>query len=690
MVPLTEYIRLVWETLSLMTTGSPTLLDHVELEDIHFVRVTTMVPGQQIELTIMVNHGSGRFEITEKSTLIGSGIVRRLDDKQAATEPPAADSADDCAEPLVHANDLYKEFWVRGYHYRHPFTSLETARGDSSSGTIRWQNNWSAFLDCMLQMCILAKDTRNTLLPTRARRITLSVPKHRQALRAAADAGVLRATHDPLLNVIRCGGAVILGAVVKQVERRKAAGLEVLSAYRFLPLVPDERLTSADAVRVVVQVIVESAPGLHRMRVLEVAGGAADPLIPAVERAVAETPLLKAEYTLLTGQTVSLDNVRVVPDWASATVGGQHLVVVHDAAAAVLDQLAGLDENAFLLLCQPAKRPNADAPAGFTALTAISTENGALTLLQKRPRAQDVASPTVIEVPPNDHTYRWLAAVQTAVQSGPVLLYAQGDPHSGLLGLVNCLRREPDGDRIRCVIVMDARAPKFAVDHPLYAAQLAAGLAVNIYENGVWGTYRFVQLANRPAEVPRTEHVYANVRRLGDLTSFEWFGGPAAPDAAAPVSVHYASINFRDVMVASGRLPISVCRAARTDGDCVLGLEFAGVAANGDRVMGMVRYGAMASHVQPVQHMTWTVPERLSLRDAATIPAVYVTVYYALFVHRPVARGHSILIHAGSGGIGLAAIRVALAYGLEVFTTVSTEQKRRFILGVFPQLKGWR
>lgn len=42
----------------------------------------------------------------------------------------------------------------------------------------------------------------------------------------------------------------------------------------------------------------------------------------------------------------------------------------------------------------------------------------------------------------------------------------------------------------------------------------------------------------------------------------------------------------------------------------------------------------------------------------------------------------------GSGGIGLAAIRIALAYGLEVFTTVSTQQKRKFILGLFPQLKG--
>lgn len=36
----------------------------------------------------------------------------------------------------------------------------------------------------------------------------------------------------------------------------------------------------------------------------------------------------------------------------------------------------------------------------------------------------------------------------------------------------------------------------------------------------------------------------------------------------------------------------------------------------------------------------------------------------------------------------IAAIRVALAYGLEVFTTVSTPAKKKFIMETFPQLKG--
>lgn len=78
----------------------------------------------------------------------------------------------------------------------------------------------------------------------------------------------------------------------------------------------------------------------------------------------------------------------------------------------------------------------------------------------------------------------------------------------------------------------------------------------------------------------------------------------------------------------------------------------------------------------------------MSLQDAATIPVVYTTVYYAFFLYKPISSGKSILIHAGSGGVGLAAIRIALAYGMEVFTTCSNEQKKKFIMEQYPKIKG--
>jgi fatty acid synthase len=83
----------------------------------------------------------------------------------------------------------------------------------------------------------------------------------------------------------------------------------------------------------------------------------------------------------------------------------------------------------------------------------------------------------------------------------------------------------------------------------------------------------------------------------------------------------------------------------------------------------------------------FNVPDSWTLEEAATVPLVYFTVYVAFFHTTKIKAGKSILIHSGSGGVGQAAIQVSFAYGLEVFTTVSTEDKKNFLLKKFPELK---
>lgn len=58
-----------------------------------------------------------------------------------------------------------------------------------------------------------------------------------------------------------------------------------------------------------------------------------------------------------------------------------------------------------------------------------------------------------------------------------------------------------------------------------------------------------------------------------------------------------------------------------------------------------------------------------------------------MFIRGDMKRGESILIHAGSGGVGMAAISIALSMNCEVFTTVSTESKKEYLKKMFPQLK---
>lgn len=106
------------------------------------------------------------------------------------------------------------------------------------------------------------------------------------------------------------------------------------------------------------------------------------------------------------------------------------------------------------------------------------------------------------------------------------------------------------------------------------------------------------------------------------------------------------------------------------DQDCVLGFEFSGRTLNGKRIMGMVSHKGMATTVSADPVLLWDVPDEWTLEEAATVPVVYATAYYALLSRGKLKHGERILIHSGSGGVGQAAITIALSMGCEVFVTV--------------------
>jgi fatty acid synthase len=61
----------------------------------------------------------------------------------------------------------------------------------------------------------------------------------------------------------------------------------------------------------------------------------------------------------------------------------------------------------------------------------------------------------------------------------------------------------------------------------------------------------------------------------------------------------------------------------------------------------------------------WDVPAGWSLMDAATVPVAYLTCYYALVMRGGLQRGQRVLVHSGTGAVGLAAIRICRFRGCE-------------------------
>lgn len=184
------------------------------------------------------------------------------------------------------------------------------------------------------------------------------------------------------------------------------------------------------------------------------------------------------------------------------------------------------------------------------------------------------------------------------------------------------------------------------------------------------------------------EAVLASIEPPGRLDRLGWRGAqrPSPGPGEVAIQVHAAGVNFRDVMAATGALP----EEALLDGfaGAALGLECAGIVtavgdgvgaiAVGDRVVGLAP-AALASRVVARADAVVAIPHELEFAAAATLPVAFITARYALDRLARLTAGESVLIHAASGGVGLAAIQIAKACGAVVIATAGSPEKRAFL-----------
>lgn len=172
---------------------------------------------------------------------------------------------------------------------------------------------------------------------------------------------------------------------------------------------------------------------------------------------------------------------------------------------------------------------------------------------------------------------------------------------------------------------------------------------------------------------PDTEHWLLDAPTPGRL-EFAFVADPASgrPPGAGEVriAVRAAGLNFRDVLMALGLYP----------GETVLGGEGAGVVLEtgpgvtdlvpGDKVFGLCTPAFGNTVVADRRHLV-RMPRTWSFEQAATVPIVFLTAYHGLKDILKIRAGERVLIHAGAGGVGMAAIQLCHRLGVEVFATAS-------------------
>ncbi|NET12288.1 MAG: SDR family NAD(P)-dependent oxidoreductase, partial [Okeania sp. SIO1H6] len=183
-------------------------------------------------------------------------------------------------------------------------------------------------------------------------------------------------------------------------------------------------------------------------------------------------------------------------------------------------------------------------------------------------------------------------------------------------------------------------------------------------------------LENQPVELKLSEY------GLIDKLNWQVMERRSPQENEVEIQVKAAGLNFRDVLNSLGLLKEYYAEVLGiTDvSQLNFGLECVGVIASvgenvsqwqvGDEVMAIVHNG-FSSFVTTSAALIMAKPKNMSFTEAATLPLTFATAYYGLQNLAKIQPGDKVLIHAAAGGVGQAAVQIALGVGAEVFATAS-------------------
>ena len=149
---------------------------------------------------------------------------------------------------------------------------------------------------------------------------------------------------------------------------------------------------------------------------------------------------------------------------------------------------------------------------------------------------------------------------------------------------------------------------------------------------------------------------------------------PDVSEGQSLLHVRAAGVNFLDLLVRQGNY------AQAPELPTIPGVEVAGETEDGRRVMALLTGGGYAEQVAVDAERLIPLPDGASFAEGASFLLTFLTAWIPLTRQVRLEPGQTVLVHAGSGGVGTAAIQCARHLGARVVATASTEEKRQFCL----------
>lgn len=176
-------------------------------------------------------------------------------------------------------------------------------------------------------------------------------------------------------------------------------------------------------------------------------------------------------------------------------------------------------------------------------------------------------------------------------------------------------------------------------------------------------------------------NVYRMIPKAGSINHLK----PVSEELKDPgenevqVKVSTIGLNFADIPAMFGLY------SATPEGSFIPGLEYAGEVVKvgkrvsnlheGDRIMGVTRFGGYSDHLNVDKHYVVGLPSGWTYEEGAAFLVHAFTAYYGLVVLAGIRKGQTILIHSAAGGVGIQAHRIAKQYNAYTIGTIGSEKK---------------
>nr|XP_012226765.1 PREDICTED: fatty acid synthase-like [Linepithema humile] len=741
--PQTTCLYLVWKAFA---SKWNTTLDQwpVVFKHVRFQHIIFMSRKKWIKLIISISKNTGAFEIFEGDKSVGmiaSGYIYAVFIEQYKFTSPLVNKFDSSiVEDYFEINekDIYKELYLRGYEYSNVFRCIKFYyNGGYYYSELTWLGDWISYINSIFQFNNLMFSKPQYI--SYIQELVINPFQHKLELLQNSSLPIYRYQYFGISS----SSIQIKGLETLTPWWQKPQSNIKYEQYHFVPYefgpndIPNNRQDSENsqkhntALTVLLQIMCENLT-TYKIKIVEVADKRAkESLLGPLVRNI----LLSLEPSITINLTVTIASFndymklsekdlkcKIATTDASKVPPGEnaHLVIAADVLSnhsdiVLRNLINALSPEGFILLEETAEQEKLLDISSYTNVVLVAKYIDAkrtyILLKQKEKNKNKKKNKNKVKnIFITNDVKDWFKDLKAYEKYQNVLLICHNreneedrvkfNNNTVIIGLLNCIRKEYRTVKTRYIydqIHTKPLNPAMTLENDFYKNQLCKELVANVYKNDKWGSYRYL-----PLDVVRSKfsvaHAYVGTAMENNLHKLIWIESPLKSYTLESNSdkiicmVYYAAINKEDVSLAKSTiLPQGALKPTMDDHYDVigptLGYEFSGRdLTDHTRYMGIVKTGELASTVLADRNFLWDVPNKWTLKEAATIPIAYVVSYYALFVRGDLKSTDSILIHNGADHISQAAITIALHAGCTVFTTVYTQVQRQHIKRVFPKL----